>query len=229
VEEQFYLLWPWLILFLARRLLLPTIIIVISMAPLFRFISTVFGVNQVAVWVLTPSACDALCLGALLAYLNSHEAELLISKQKILHFFLLTGLFITIVLPFLPHLNAQNLIVSSLGDTGSGLIFTCLVAAAANGFKGFVGKVLESAPIVHLGKISYGIYIIHAFMPRMVYKTFDYFGVSGYESPLSIAFFSTAATIVVATITWRVVEKPMNDLKKFFQYDIKAPQNPVGE
>ena len=88
--------------------LLPTIIILIGVAPLFRFTSTVVGVNLVAIWVLTPGACDALGLGALLAYLNSHEDEFLISKQKVLYFLLLTGLFITIVLPILPYLNAQN-------------------------------------------------------------------------------------------------------------------------
>jgi peptidoglycan/LPS O-acetylase OafA/YrhL len=61
-------------------------------------------------------------------------------------------------------------------DTGRGLIFACLVAAAAHGFKSFVGKVLESKPMVYLGKISYGIYLIHAFMPEIVYRIFDYLG-----------------------------------------------------
>ena len=228
VEEQFYLLWPWIILFLPHRWLLPVIIIIISVAPLFRFTSTVVGVNQVAIWVLTPSVCDTLCLGALLAYLNSHEGELLISKQKVLYFFLLAGLFITIVLPILPYLNAQNLVVSALGDTGRGLIFACLVAAAANGFKSFIGKMLESKPIAYLGKISYGIYLLHAFMPEIVNRIFDYFGLSGYKSPLTIAFFSTVATIAVAMLTWQVLERPMNDLKRFFQYTVKVPQSSVG-
>ena len=228
VEEQFYLLWPWFILFLPRRWLLPTIIIFIGVAPLFRLTSTVVGVNLVAIWVLTPGACDALCLGALLAYLNSHEDELPISKQKVLYFFLLTGLFITIVLPILPYLNTQNLVVSALADTGRSLIFACLVAAAAHGFKSFAGKVLESKPMVYLGKISYGIYLIHAFMPEIVYRTFDYLGLSGYKLPLIIAFFSTAATIVAATITWHVLERPINDLKRFFQYADKVPQAAVG-
>jgi peptidoglycan/LPS O-acetylase OafA/YrhL len=113
-------------------------------------------------------------------------------------------------------------------DTGRGLIFACLVAAAANGFQGFVGKALESKPMVYLGKISYGIYLIHAFMPEIVYRTFNYLGLSGYKSPLIIAFFSTVATIIAATITWQVLERPMNDLKRFFQYTVKAPQSSVG-
>jgi peptidoglycan/LPS O-acetylase OafA/YrhL len=207
---------------------LPTIIIFIGVAPLFRFTSTVAGVNQVAIWVLTPGACDALCLGAFLAYLNSHEDELLISKEKVLYFFLLTGLFITLVLPILPYLNTQNLVVSVLADTGRGLIFACLVAAAANGFKSFVGKVLESRPMVYLGKISYGIYLIHAFMPDMVYRIFDCFGLSDYNSPLTVAFCSTVATIIVATITWHFLERPINDLKRFFQYTVKVHQPAVS-
>jgi peptidoglycan/LPS O-acetylase OafA/YrhL len=229
VEEQFYLLWPWIIFFLPYRLIFSTIIIIIGVAPLFRLISTVVGLNQVAIWVLTPSVCDTLCLGALLAYLNFHEDEFRISKQKVFHFLLFTGLFITLVLPILPGLDAQNLVVSALGDTGRGLLFTCLVAAAANGFKSFVGKVLEAKPIVYLGKISYGIYLIHAFMPDIVYRTFNCFGLSGYKSPLTIACFSTVATIVVATITWQVLERPINDLKRFFQYAVQAPQSPVRE
>src|SRR5215475_12740335 len=96
--------------------------------PLFRLISTVIGVNQVAIWVLTPNACDSLCLGALLAYLNSREYGLFMSR-KIVFFFFLTGLFITIVLPALLHSDANGLITSTLADTGRGLIFTCLVAA----------------------------------------------------------------------------------------------------
>jgi peptidoglycan/LPS O-acetylase OafA/YrhL len=228
VEEQFYLLWPWIILFLPRRWLLPTIIIFIVIAPLFRFISTVVGVNLVAIWVLTPNACDALCLGALLAYLNSHEDELLISKQRVLCFFLLIGLFITIVLPILPYLNAQNLVVSALADTGRGLIFAYLVAAAANGFKSFVGKVLESRPMVYLGKISYGVYLIHAFMPEIIYRIFNYFDLADYNSPLTIAFCSTVATITVATLTWHFLERPINDLKRFFQYTVKVRQSAVS-
>jgi len=228
VEEQFYLLWPWLIIFLPSRLLLPTTIIAIGVAPLFRIVSSIMGVNQVAIWVLTPNACDTLCLGALLAYLNSHEDELLISKKKILYSFFFIGLLITIVFPILLCSAANGLVVTSLADTGRGLIFTCLVAAAAHGFKGFVGKLLESEPMVYLGKISYGIYIIHAFMPEIAHRIIGRFGLEDYRSPLVIAIFSTVATIVVATITWQVLEKPMNDLKRFFQYIAKGPQSLVS-
>jgi peptidoglycan/LPS O-acetylase OafA/YrhL len=131
------------------------------------------------------------------------------------------------VLPILPYLNAQNLIVSTLADTGRGLIFACLVAAAANGFKSFVGKVLESKPMVYLGKISYGIYLIHAFMPEIIYRIFDYLGLSGHRSSLTMAFLSTVATIIAATITWQLLEKPINDLKRFFEYTVKVPQASV--
>ena len=65
-------------------------------------------------------------------------------------------------------------------------------------------------------------------MPEIVYRIFDYLGLAGYKSPLTIAFFSTVATIIVATITWQVLERPINDLKRFFQYAVKVPQSSVS-
>ena len=82
--------------------------------------------------------------------------------------------------------------------------------------------------MVYLGKISYGIYLIHAFMREIVYRIFDYLGLPGDKSPLAIAFFSTVATIIAATVTWHVLERPINDLKRFFQYADKVPQASVS-
>src|SRR5437867_2167751 len=37
VEEQFYVLWPWIVLYLPRRWLVPAVITVASVGPLFRW------------------------------------------------------------------------------------------------------------------------------------------------------------------------------------------------
>lgn len=216
VEEQFYLLWPWIILLLPKHLLWMTIIIFISIAPLFRLICTTLGINQVAIWVLAPNAFDALCLGALLAYRSFHADELRIFKKHHVSFFLALGILTTIALQIVPFIDASGLIVSAVTDTGRGLLFTALVAAAAHGFKGWVGKALESEPVVYVGKISYGIYLIHAFVPGIAHRIFDRFGFECCSSPLPIAVFSTVATLVIAAISWQVLEKPMNNLKRFF-------------
>ena len=69
VEEQFYLVWPVLILFTPKRLLLPLITSAIVLAPVFRFTCSALGINGIAVAVLPFSSLDTLGLGAMLALL----------------------------------------------------------------------------------------------------------------------------------------------------------------
>jgi peptidoglycan/LPS O-acetylase OafA/YrhL len=37
-----------------------------------------------------------------------------------------------------------------------------------------------------------------------------------------IALFSTVATIILATISWHFLERPINDFKRFFEYTHKV-------
>jgi peptidoglycan/LPS O-acetylase OafA/YrhL len=67
VEEQFYLVWPFLILLVPRSRLVAVVIAIIVSSPLFRLIALLAGANDVALYVATPSSLDALGLGSLLA------------------------------------------------------------------------------------------------------------------------------------------------------------------
>ncbi|MCV3215250.1 acyltransferase [Plectonema radiosum NIES-515] len=222
VEEQFYLLLPWLILFLPKKSLLPTIIILILVGPLFRLAGPIVGLNQVAIWVLMPSSLDTLGLGSLLAYLRHQEELFNISTKKLVNVFVLIGLPLWLLINIINRIHSPILIANILHDTALGLIFTWLIAQASRGFKGIIGDIMESKPLIYIGKISYGIYVIHNFMPYVVRKAFDVFGLSSYNSQLVIALFSTVATIILATISWHFLEKPINDFKKFFEYTHKV-------
>jgi peptidoglycan/LPS O-acetylase OafA/YrhL len=68
IEEQFYLLWPLLVRFLSRRVLLGVALGLVVGAGVLR--STLyygFGVNGIAIYVLTPCRIDTLALGSILA------------------------------------------------------------------------------------------------------------------------------------------------------------------
>ncbi|MGH2416193.1 MAG: acyltransferase family protein, partial [Microcystaceae cyanobacterium] len=223
VEEQFYLLLPWLILFLPKKSLLPTIIILILVGPLFRLAGPMVGLNQVAIWVLMPSCLDTLGLGALLAYLKYQEEFFKISHQKIVKIFVLMGIPLWLFFNITKNIHSHKLVSSILNDTALGLIFTWLIAQTSIGFKGIIGEILESKTMVYLGRISYGIYIIHNFVPYLVRKAFHLFGLSNYSYQTVIAIFSIICTILLATISWYFLEKPINDFKKFFPYNNKVP------
>jgi peptidoglycan/LPS O-acetylase OafA/YrhL len=82
VEEQFYLLWPLVILFTPKKILAPTIFFVILSGAFFRLTVTAFGLNEIAIWTLMPSCLDTLGLGSLLAYLTYRQETFNVSKEK---------------------------------------------------------------------------------------------------------------------------------------------------
>jgi peptidoglycan/LPS O-acetylase OafA/YrhL len=69
VEEQFYLVWPFLVLLAPARLLVPAIVAAIAMAPAFRWIGAAAGVREMVLYNVPIAALDALGIGALLAVL----------------------------------------------------------------------------------------------------------------------------------------------------------------
>ncbi|MGI8499969.1 MAG: acyltransferase family protein [Hassallia sp.] len=218
VEEQFYLVWPWLILFLPKKLLLPGIISVIFIGPAFRLISIMLGLNQVAIWVLTPSYLDILGLGSLLAYLNQQEQSSLFEK-RFTKACLFIGCFLLLLIQILNRQYNNTIVDKVLGETAIGMICTWLVAQTAKGFSGIIAKVLEFPAVVYLGKISYGIYLIHLFTPYLIHQAFDILGLSAYSSkPIIMPVLSTLITLILAMISWHFFEKKINDLKKFFPY-----------
>ena len=68
VQEQFYLIWPMLILFLPRKWMLGTIIAVAISGILFRIGCVVFSVPIMARWVLPFGSLDSLAAGAAIGW-----------------------------------------------------------------------------------------------------------------------------------------------------------------
>ena len=77
-----------------------------------------------------------------------------------------------------------------------------------------VGRFLSCSPFVFLGKISYGLYVYHwpvlLFMPRY------------FHHRLPIAVVSFCLTVLIATLSWYVIESPILKAKRFFDYK-KSP------
>ncbi len=152
IEEQFYLFWPWVILWLPRKYLFSAILSLIVAGPLFRVVGVLVNLNDVANRVLTPAAFDSLGCGCLLAYLNGGQRNLTPASRKFINACISVGLpmlFIALVLGYFAY---DRMMDTMLTNTAAALTFTWLVARAAEGFRGVTGTVLELRPIVYLGK-----------------------------------------------------------------------------
>jgi peptidoglycan/LPS O-acetylase OafA/YrhL len=229
VEEQFYLIWPWLVLFLPRKWLIPAMLLTIPLSAAYRLYAYIhfpfdIGAMDFKAGTLTIANLDTLGIGALLALVwNSN-----ISKerlQKVLSRVVLpAGLILYAICLALYHYGIKPSVFFVAGDFAAALIFVWLISAAGRGFHGVVGKILEFPPLLYLGKITYGIYVYHNLTPLLIMPVFNYLGIP-YQVPGLLNFvISSILTIGIASLSWHLLELPINNLKRYFLYAPKASQ-----
>lgn len=98
----------------------------------------------------------------------------------------------------------------NIAQTLYALVFAAIIAAAYHGIGGIVGRFLESPVLVALGMISYGVYVYHVFAPRAVGMGLRALGAPlTLRSGLPLFVLSAALTLLVASLSWRLLERPI--------------------
>ena len=233
VEEQFYLLWPCLILFLPKKWIPAAIIVVILLAPAYRFWAYQTYRLEISPFdfkagTFTLASLDSLGLGALLAYAWRNKLMPTPIQKYLTALVLPFGLLLYVASLALYHYRIKPSVFFTLNDLAASLVFTWLVGSASLGFKGFKGKFLTFPVFSYLGKISYGIYVYHYFMPLILVSVLSRFGYELHVPSLTNFILSSLFTMIVASLSWQWLELPINNLKRYFQYTA-VPIMPVPE
>lgn len=226
VEEQFYLLWPFILLPLRgyRKLLLAIVLVIVSLCYL-QFYFTLFTPLLKYRWVgLIPQAY-AIGIGAAGAIVCNEKlkyTDLLNSKTaEWLFFFLLIYFLHT-------HHAIKYLLVPFLS------LFWVLKCYYNRFAQHFLLSIFNNKILIYLGTISYGIYLFH--LPLGYYLDMYLFqpflsSTSHYAEKLQFEISDsqewrykfpilTILTIFLASISHRFVEMPILKLKdKYFKYD----------
>jgi peptidoglycan/LPS O-acetylase OafA/YrhL len=224
VEEQFYALWPWLILLAPQRLLLPIIVACIISAPLFRYVAgQVVGINEIAVMVMPWSSLDTLGIGALFALISRMEDRT--GNPAALATTLATWVGIVGVSVFtachlIPPAVGSHWLISRVGDAMLAPAALGVVYMTARGLDNPIGQLLEWRPLVYLGKISYGLYVLHFFVPMITMRILQWGGISTADVLGPYGFFVLNLLVLVglSSLSWHIFEKKINDFKKYFPY-----------
>jgi peptidoglycan/LPS O-acetylase OafA/YrhL len=207
VEEQFYVFWPLLMLFIPRKSLLPLILLAIVSGVAIRVYLAQIGWDKFEVYIFTPSNLDTLGLGALLAYFVTYLPRRVVQLRWAS---LALGVVAFGAALVLKKLFDDNTIVS----LSIGFITLWMVSMAADGFPGIIGRIISWAPIIYIGRISYGIYVYHFFVPIVMRPMFDRMGIG--EGNVVFAAICFVITMFVASLSWFLMEKPINELKDRF-------------
>jgi peptidoglycan/LPS O-acetylase OafA/YrhL len=231
IEEQFYLVWPFVLLFLPRRWLMPFLLALCCLGPAWRLWASFHYAphDWNAAFTATPGNVDFLAIGAVLALLAHADRDAVLGR-RLTRIALPIGLGTYAVLFWLQHSYDSHAPIA-LEDTGAALVFCWLIGKGSVGFSGAFGRLLEWRPIVYLGKISYGIYIYHFLVPVAIAAAAKHFG-RDYTDAGFLNFLATSAiTFVIAALSWTFFERPINGLKRYFRYERvasdAAPEEPV--
>jgi peptidoglycan/LPS O-acetylase OafA/YrhL len=219
VEEQFYLIWPWIVLLVPRRRLTRLILLVVLVGPIFRLLCTLFLTNSQLVSVLPFSCFDKLGMGALLAVWSDPAFKKKEYATRLRRAGLYVGLPLFALIFVLQYLHTALLFRVTFSDISITLLAVWLISRASTGFEGKIGSLLEWRPLVYIGTISYGVYLIHNFMPLIVPPVLRRLGLPADSLALNFILMSLA-TVCIAAVSWHFFERPVNNLKKHFSYKV---------
>ena len=231
VEEQFYLVWPWVMLFLPRKWLVPFLVSLCCFAAAWRLWAS-FNYSPRdwdAAYTFTGGVVDFLAFGAILAIVAHDDRYKETLKRTLARVVLPVGVLVYVSMYWISR-SLDHHVSAALQGTGAALIFCWLIYSASRGFRGAFGSLLEWRPIVYLGKISYGIYIFHFLVPLGFAAVATHFAV-GYKNSGFVNFIATSlVTFAVAALSWHLFERPVNGLKRHFRYESASsalPEEPA--
>ena len=221
VEEQFYLFWPCFILFVPIQRLLPWTVAAVAFAPLSRIICVSSGMWGLNANLPMTSNLDTLAMGALLAVCIHLDADGRRRTEQFMRLCLWAGLPL-MVRYLIWHARGAELWrpgVLAFRELFAGLFFTYVVFRTSVGIGGAAGWVLQSRVMTYLGKISYGLYIYHFHVPGLLREiVLPRLGLSMPESTWARMLLTLFVAIGIAMVSWHLMEKPINGLKRYFPY-----------
>jgi len=222
VEEQFYLLWPAVVLMAGRRTLIRISFgIVIGVAVLRAILVAVNG-PSLGIYVLLPTRMDELTIGAALAGLaRDPQSWRTVTRWTPVAAVLSAG--VLFVLARRQLLMPTSGPAEVVGYVALGGLSGSLLVSALNAEK--LAVVWDNAPLRFLGRYSYGLYMWHQMtiteLQRYVLPPDRLPVIGGSHLPANAAFvlIAFACSIAAALVSWHLIEQPFLKLKALLPYE----------
>ena len=214
VEEQFYLLWPILLLclqrYIHRKVTISLLILGITSSAFLMWTMYQPFEDPLRVYYGTDTRASGLLIGVLLAYIwrpwNAEKSELFPKGKDALLPVGLAALGIliwanthyTLLMPDADQLFRGGFLITSIATA---IVIACVVTPNSN-----LNSILGLAPFVWVGKRSYGLYLWHWPVFQLTRERVDV-DINGWEL-FAVRMF---VTLVLVEISYQCIERPIRE------------------
>ncbi|MFK0331263.1 acyltransferase family protein [Rhizobium sp. NPDC090275] len=211
-EEQFYLLWFILIVSLCPTRIVGLFLGCAAITLLFRGMVYFHGMPP-TLTVLFPGNLVSLATGALMVEIERRKdlnwlwTELKARRTLIITTVIFTALSATLTLVRFPNALFYPFVASTWSAS--------IIALAVNPSQSSLLDWLKLKPLRYLGKISYGIFVYHMFLPAILARI-PFLQFATERSWLAFAVLVTLS-IAIAHLSWKYLEEPIARYKDHFK------------
>jgi peptidoglycan/LPS O-acetylase OafA/YrhL len=216
VEEQFYLLWPFVVWRVKSRTTLLRIILAVLIAgPILRGLLLATGMDALDMARLLVTRADSLLFGGAVALLARGPSANRIPAGKIL----IISVSLLAILLYLAHgPEASSAWIATVGYSAIAMCGASLILLAQEG-SNWVTALFDRPLLRFFGRYSYGLYLFHGLYfvyLRHLSGRIELLMHSGLLAQLLIVGFGFLFSIVLAVLSYHFFEAPILTLKRRF-------------
>lgn len=206
-QEQFYLLWP-LLLLLPVRWLVPALAAICFGALVFRLWCLHVGASEFFRWLMLPSSLDTFAAGGLIAWMQAARkgAPLLAPRWRWLVAAGAVGCW------FLARHMRGGYGTHSLSlafiDTFETVFFAWLLVEFLQHGRSLLARAFSFGPLCFVGRVSYGVYLWHMLVFLALAPLLDALGLTATAHLWLRCGVLVLASVATAWLSWILLEKP---------------------
>jgi len=225
VEEQFYLVWPAIVLVFSRRKLMTVCGILVGCALGLRLGLDLSGVEHYVAHEITPARMDTLAVGAFIALAAREPREFRALTRWTLPVGAASGCVVLGLFAARRSLSPYDVWVQTVGFTAVAFLFGALLVSALTVRPATqMHRIFTGRSLRWLGKYSYALYLFHWPAAALLAQRSDIPGaiptVLGSALPGQLAFVAAAGLLSMgsAWLSWHLWESQFLKLRKLFPY-----------
>jgi peptidoglycan/LPS O-acetylase OafA/YrhL len=217
VEEQFYIIWPWIIIYSPKKylfsIILHSIFIGLISTLLFQYF---YGQNST--FLLLP-CITAFSIGALYAYIGKYPRfyKPVINTIKF-------SLPVCLILLFVHQLGNHLILIRAVNSVIS---VALIIYVSKQNYNQVTRRIFNNKLLINIGKISYGIYLYHMYLPVYYYVCIHFLQQKIYVNvpilkiltvPPPVYLIHLTLIALIASLSYKYIEMPFLKLKRYFSY-----------